>query len=123
MLYLTILKGLILMLSKKSLKLLRYIKKHSNITIAALREKFGKSVDSFVMDLWKNEYIENKKMERTTKVKTDMTLPIGDYTISPKGLAKLESLPREKLKFWLPMTLSVIALIVSIISVYLQYHS
>lgn len=99
------------MLDKFTLKIIRYIKRHPDVTLDSLKKIFSDSCTSSVSYLWKEEYISNKRVGYHGVAHA----PIynNSYTITPKGLSYLEELPKNLFFKIYPLVISTLALIIS----------
>jgi hypothetical protein len=108
-------KAVIIMLDKKSVQVLKYIKNNPNKTANKISAAFGENVSVYINGLLKDEYITRPEIYSPY----DGTGYINVYTISSKGIAYLENRPKKALRFWVPMIISylisIAALIVSIV--------
>ncbi len=114
------------MIDKKSLKILKFIKKNSNISLDELNNKFGIYAKDSVAFMQKNEYIINDLKGYLPCTNGQMPIRTNKFRISPKGLAYLQEKRKEAIKFWLPIiiadTLSTAAMGISIYSILLQHR-
>lgn len=112
------------MIDKKSYKILKFIKKNSNVSVEDLKKKYGDFSKDNISFLQKNEYVINDIKGYLPATNGQLPIRTNKLRISPKGLAYLQELKVESRKYWFPIILSnliaIAALIVSIYSIYLQ---
>ncbi len=110
------------MLDKKSVKLLRYIKKNPNSNLETLKMRYGENVLDNLRYLDKEEYLFNKTNGRIHSLDgRSMPIKTNVYIITPKGIAYLEERHQNNTRYIVPLIISNImslaALVVSIINI------
>lgn len=114
------------MVDKKSVKILKFIKKNPNIPLDELKKKYGEFANDSLAFLQKNNYIINETKGYAPVHNGSIPVKSNKFRISPKGLAYLQEKRKEAIKYWLPIitadALSATAIGVSIYSIWLQYQ-
>lgn len=107
------------MIDKLSFKILRYIKKNSQISIDDLKQKFEDSTLDSLNFLEKDGYIIRDIIGKFPVANGFVSSKGNKYRISPKGLAYIQEQRIERIKYWVPIIfadlLSIAAIIVSIL--------
>ena len=94
------------MIDKISVKMLKYIKKHANVTLDELKSKFGEYAGDFVLFLQKDKYIINNTAGYLPTANGPLSKTTNQFRISPYGLAYLQETRKERRKYWIPIILS-----------------
>lgn len=106
------------MIDRLSVKMLKYIKKHTNVTLDDLKSKFGEYSDDYIRFLQKDNYIINDLNGYHPVVNGTVPIKTNRFHISPKGIAYLQETRIERRKYWVPIILSNLmaaaALVISI---------
>ena len=92
------------MINKKSYKLLKHLYKNEKPK-GKIENKFSKDIISFQIKEGNIKYVLGRINT------SDVRLSIVGYAIEPKGEIEIEEYKRKTIYFWLPLAISVIALI------------
>ena len=101
------------LLDKSTVKILRYIQTHPNISLFDLKESFS-DCNKNISYLCKEEYISNN-IKGYSGV-TCSAIHSNSFSITPKGSAYLENLPKQAFFKIYPLVISTSALLVSILA-------
>lgn len=101
---------------KISYRVLKEIHKHSPRTKIQLAKKFKRDLTSEIDALWKNQFIENP----ITGLDKDNNLIVDydTYLITQQGKAYIDTRVRDDRRWMIPMIMSAVALIISIIALF-----
>ena len=106
------------MIDKTSVKMLKYIKKHANVTLDELSAEFGDYAKDAVDFLRTDKQIIDDVQRCYPTANGAIPIRSGKYRISPKGLAYLRETRAERRRYWIPIILSnLMALAALIISI------
>ena len=101
------------MLDTQTLKILKYINKNPNVSLKTLTAKFGENCKDSTKLLQKND--ESAGYHPTAFVPMYKNI----FRILPQGEAYLQSISKERIKYWVPIIiadlLSAAAIVVSIL--------
>jgi hypothetical protein len=105
------------MLDTQTLKILKHINKNPNVSLKTLTAKFGESCKDSTKLLQKNDFISNESAGYHPTAFVPMYKNI--FRILPQGKAYLQSISKERIKYWVPIIiadlLSAAAIVVSIL--------
>lgn len=104
------------MIDKFSLKILRYIKKNADITLEQLKSKFGDHVSDTLTSLEKQGFIINPTIKVFPTSNGFAKNKANKYKISPEGKSHLEERKDTIIRYWIPIFISLISIVISIIS-------
>lgn len=108
-------------LDKDVMKLLKYIKRHPNNTLKELQERFGDVADSLdLINLCMSDYLVCKHPDGSCTMFKDpstwKTFADDNFWITPKGKYVLNEHYEKLLQWAIPVIISTIALVVSVLS-------
>lgn len=107
------------MIDKTSVKMLKYIKKHANVSLDEIKTEFGEFTVDFVIFLQNDKYIINEVRKYIPTENGPAPDRTNKFRISPKGLSYLQETRKERRKYWIPIILSNLmaaaALVISIL--------
>jgi hypothetical protein len=105
------------MIDKKSVKLLKYLYENGNTPFSDLKQLYG---DNFENDIHYLEevvkYVKRPSAGSTVIDRKIINVKSKSIDITPGGRAYLESIPRNRLHFWIPVSISILSLIISILA-------
>ena len=104
------------LLDKTSVKVLKEIKRNSNISLNELQNIYGDNVIYILKSLEKKGFIINPTV-RCIKVANGFASDKANkYTISPDGRAYLEEQKDKIIRYWIPILISFSSFVISMIS-------
>jgi len=104
------------MLDKQSNKILKILKDKGEVSLSEFKDRINSDIKESLNYLVSEKYIEN--MKNGPAVNTGKGLEFGAsniFKIKAKGNIYLENLPKERLKYWLPIAISNIIAILSLV--------
>lgn len=113
------------MLDNTSVKILKLLKSKGSLPLKTMEKYIGSR--HAIMDnlklLEESKYIFNLRGDTPYTLNDDGTIGqlvvVEDvYKLTPLGKAYLESISRDRFRFWIPIAISAIALVVSVIALY-----
>ena len=115
-----------LVLLNIDIKILKKIKNRPYIGTQKINKHMRKNCSDRIRNLYINDFIMQKHFIEPHG--DGVSVPLDEYCLADKGIAYFEHRRREWLKrvdnwirFAIPVTLSIIALIISALALYLQY--
>ncbi|QNO14966.1 hypothetical protein HYG86_09345 [Alkalicella caledoniensis] len=112
------------MLDKISVKILKLLQSKGSLPLDEIEEYISSryAITDNIELLEKNGYILNLKGDEPLVLykgrPTKFRLTVDVYKLLPPGVAYLEYISKDKFRFWVPIVISVIALTVSLITLY-----
>lgn len=112
------------MLDKTSIKILKLLKSKGSLSLKDIEQitSFSRhSITDNLETLETGKYIINLRDDEVNMLDDDgnivrLKVAADIYKLMPHGKAYLESIFKDKFRFWFPVTLSIIALVISVIA-------
>ena len=104
-------------MDKKSLKILKYLKSNGPATSSDLEKLINNKyiAEATINYLLSNEFIYGTGKYPFYTGENFKLIKTEPFILAPKGFSFLENKPKDILRYWTPIIISIISLLVSII--------